>query len=76
MCRALGSSPSISPGDGLELGLWLRLSRGGTAGGWVRPHLWELGIRMAPSSPVQPVFGSRKVNMRPPILLSASRMVT
>lgn len=44
--------------------------------GWVAPHLWELGIRMAPSSPIQPVFSSRKVKIRPPILLAASRMVT
>lgn len=43
---------------------------------WVGPHLWELGIRMAPSSPIQPVFQSRWVKIRPPILLSASRMVT
>lgn len=62
---------------------WLSLSRGwelAQCGVGVEvgsgSHLWELGIRMAPSSPIQPVFPSRKVKMRPPTLLSASRMVT
>lgn len=60
----------VEYGSEYGTGLWLSLGAG------VEPHLWELGIRMAPSSPIQPVFSSRKVRIRPPILLSASRMVT
>ena len=50
----------------IELGIWLSLGSevgAGVAprlpGPQVRPHLCELGMRMAPSSPIQPVFRSR-----------------
>lgn len=60
----------------MEVGFGSALVQRWSSVTWLGSHLWELGIRMAPSSPIQPVFPSRKVRMRPPILLSASRTVT